>query len=969
MSTVAALDTYFTEIQRKSRQPESREHAYRPALQGLLESLSDFEAINDAARIKGVGAPDFIIKRGDVRVAFVEAKDVGEDLSRIERTSQFKGYREALPNLLLTDYLEFRWYYEGEHRLTARLAEISRGKLNKDEAGVWKVAQLLDQFAAAQTPTVRSAEELARHMAGMARKIAELIENTLPDTPDLQAQKQAFEETLIPNLTARQFADMYAQTLAYGLFSARVTFSEKHPGKDPKKEFTLHNAFFDLPDTNPFLKDLFQNVARKLSEGVSWLVETLTSLLAHADTDKILEGFGKKTRQEDPVVHFYETFLSAYDPAQRERRGVYYTPEPVVSYIVRSVDHVLKTRFNRPDGLANKDTLILDPATGTGTFLYFVIQHIYEQIVQIGGQRGSWNSYVRDQLLPRIFGFELLMAPYAVAHMKLGIQLQTTGYKFTSGGRLNVFLTNTLEEQVKANQSDLGFSGFIADEANKALAVKRDQPIMVVFGNPPYSGHSANTGTWIRDLVRDYYQVDGKPLGERNPKWLQDDYVKFIRFGQWRIDTTKSGVLAFVTNHGYLDNPTFRGMRQQLMQSFDEIYVLDLHGNSKKREKTPEGGVDQNVFDIQQGVAIGIFIKHPKTAATISHPERRGKVYHADLYGLRAEKYEALYQLDLSSVKWSEFNPQSPYYLFTPQNLDLQAEYDLGWKVTEVFGTGNTQADSGNVYALGIVTHNDLLHIGWSFDEVKTRIAKLADSNLSDSDVLRQLPIQESRYWNTAREREKVRQSNWSANIWRIYYRPFDWRHIYYEPSLMEIGRGGASKKVMTRAKNSSLNLMVSRGYEIDGFEHVLVADAVAVHHAATRKEGNYFFPLYLYPDPNENTLFSTLPGDWPRGENGRTPNLNPKFVKDMESRLGLTFQPHPEMNSVMGGVIRTLYLKPLSPEYRVLSTLHPKTSSITPTRSSTAQPTASVTPNFSKSTFPACRSPRMLTYSAPSAA
>ena len=401
----------------------------------------------------------------------------------------------------------------------------------------------------------------------------------------------AFQKTLLPGLDQAKFADMYAQTLAYGLFASRVNYSG-----DPVN-FNLRGAAEDIPRTNPFLRDLFYHSRFDLGSRLTWMVESLVEVLRHSDMDSILAHFGRRTQQTDPVLHFYETFLSAYNPTLRETRGVYYTPEPVVKYIVRSVDHILKTRFDRPRGLADKDTLILDPALGTGTFLYFVIEQIKERFE---GQRGLWKGYVEEHLLPRIFGFELLMAPYTVAHMNLSLQLKDAGYDFKEGERLGIYLTNSLEEGVK-EKYESAFGGFIEEEANAAAEIKRDKPIMVVLGNPPYSGHSANKGEWIGKLVRDYYFVDGKPLGERNPKWLQDDYVKFIRFGQWRIEQTGEGVLAFITNHGYLDNPTFRGMRQQLLQTFSEIYILNLHGNSLKGEVTPEGNADENVFDIRTG--------------------------------------------------------------------------------------------------------------------------------------------------------------------------------------------------------------------------------------------------------------------------------------------------------------------------------------------------------------------------------
>jgi predicted helicase len=366
---------------------------------------------------------------------------------------------------------------------------------------------------------------------------------------------------------------------------------------------------------------LFNHIAGPdLDDRITWLVDDLAQVLAQADMEAVLKDFGKRTAKEDPVVHFYETFLREYDPKVREMRGVYYTPEPVVSYIVRSIDHVLKTRFNKPQGLADPSVLILDPAVGTATFLYNVIKHIHEGLIK-QGQTGMWNDYVAEKLLTRLFGFELLMAPYAVAHLKLGLLLQETGYQLVeqasspvhSAGqtgasvppRLGIYLTNTLEEAIK--KSELLFAQYIVEEAEAAAHIKKDLPIMAVLGNPPYSGISANasvrsvedpkTGkmkkelTWIGKLIEDYKKVDSKPLGEKNPKWLQDDYVKFIRFGQWRIERTGQGVLGFITNHAYLDNPTFRGMRQSLMNTFTDIYILDLHGNAKKREVADFGEI------------------------------------------------------------------------------------------------------------------------------------------------------------------------------------------------------------------------------------------------------------------------------------------------------------------------------------------------------------------------------------------
>jgi len=638
---------YAKRLEKALVRGDATEQTHRPALQTLVESLKPrVTATNEPKQIE-CGAPDFSVSRntrhGPLTIGYIETKHVGIPLAEVQKSEQLKRYR-TLPNLILSDYLEFRWYVDGQLRASARLADASAaGKLTLARDGAAKVRELLGAFLEHKPEDIAKPEELARRMARLAHMIRNMILTALQSgsaSATLVDLRKAFAEVLIPDLDkpakAGEFADMYAQTIAYGLFAARVN----HSGKAPFKRL---GAASEIPKTNPFLRKLFETITGSdlADEPYAGFVDDLVQLLAHADIDKILEKFGQRTKRQDPVVHFYETFLAAYDKKLRKSRGVYFTPEPVVSYIVRSVDHLLKTRFGCPDGLAdaseiewpktetgevttpfkkNPKVLILDPACGTGTFLYAVVDHIREQFME-RHDAGKWSGYVRKHLLPRLFGFELLMAPYAVAHLKLGMQLaaqdlpelqrENWAYDFKGDERLNVYLTNTLEEAEKKAMGLFGPLRVISEEANAASRIKRDLPIMVVMGNPPYSGHSANKGKWIKKLIDDYKQVDGHPLGEKNPKWLNDDYVKFIRFGQWRIQKTGQGILAFITNHAYLDNPTFRGMRQQLMQTFDEICIMDLHGNTKKKERCPDGSKDENVFDIQQGVAICLMVKLP----------------------------------------------------------------------------------------------------------------------------------------------------------------------------------------------------------------------------------------------------------------------------------------------------------------------------------------------------------------------
>jgi predicted helicase len=605
----------------------------------------------------------------------------------------------------------------------------------------------------------------------------------------------------------------------------------------------------------------------------------------------------------------------------RELRGVYYTPEPVVSYIVRSVDHLLKTRFNRPKGLADENTLILDPACGTGTFLYFVIREIYQKFA---AQKGAWDGedgYVAQHLLSRIFGFELLMAPYAVAHLKLSMELHETGYSFGSDQRLGIYLTNTLEEAAK--KSEKLFAQWISDEANAAASIKRDLPIMVVMGNPPYSGHSANRSweidnrgkkvpNFIGRLLQDYYKVDGQPLGERNPKWLQDDYVKFLRFGQWRIERTGAGVLAFITNHGYLDNPTFRGMRQQLMRAFTDIYILNLHGNAKKKEVCPDASKDENVFDIQQGVAIGVFVRGPvEPVAPLCERRPDGapaelgdgrrsqtgataRVHYADLWGLQKTKYDRLFETDVAACKWATLDPQSPFYFFTPQEIGLRAEYERGWKVT----------DATSESSVGITTGRDKLCVSFAEEEALAKLREFT-SDLPEEQLARKYGLSNKSGWKIERARNAVRKAGVSKNkVCGYLYRPFDSRVLYLDEAVV-----GRSRLETMRNMVGGKNLALCTNREVNGpFRHVLCTRRIANDCAVSlqTRERTYLFPLYLYPSVGREKRGqgqlalsgrAAVPaagetGRQDAGATGRRPNLNPAFIADLEKRLGLKFVP-----------------------------------------------------------------------------
>ncbi len=864
-----AFNTYIHAIEEELALGNATEHTHRPALKTLIEALGDgIVATNEPRRVE-CGAPDFVITRASTTIGYVEAKDVAKSLDEAEHSEQLQRYRGSLTNLILTDYLEFRWYVDGERRLSACLGTPTReGMVKRDKAGIEAVTWLFDDFLSHQAAPVGTPRELAQRMARLTHMIRDLIIAAFtkePDSGSLHAQFTAFKDNLIPDLSAEQFADMYAQTIAYGLFAARCISSNG-------ASFTRLEAAQNLPRTNPFLRKLFQYIAGyDLDDRIAWLVNDLAQLLAQADMEAILKDFGKRTAREDPVLHFYETFLAAYDYKLRKSRGVYYTPEPVVSYIVRSIDHLLKTRFNRHQGLADDNTFILDPAVGTATFLYMVINETNDSLVALG-QGGLWNDYVAEKLLPRIFGFELLMAPYAMAHLKLGLLLKETGYQFEKEQRLGVYLTNTLEEAVK--HSEAIFANWITDEANAAAEIKKDKPIMVVLGNPPYSGHSANKGEWARELVEIYKKDCPELYKPAQAKWLQDDYVKFIRFGQWRIDRTGQGILGFITNHAYLDNPTFRGMRQSLMNTFSDIYILDLHGNTKKRESIPDGGKDENVFDIQQGVSIALFVKEPGKTG-------QATVHYADLWGLRGDwpnpqqgtKYYALAELDIASTDWLELQPNSPFYFFVPKNEDFRLEYERLWKLPDIM-------DQNGDPAPGIVTTHDEFAISWNADEAKNKVNRLIETNSEDEarDLFR---LCSQMQWNYERAKRELLTNEWEKEIKPILYRPFDIRWTVYDSNVAVHRR----ERVM-RHMLAGENLGFCTNKEVNGdFHHVLCSRDLINDCTVSlqTKERTYLFPIYLYSTKRE-----VASGLYKAEE--RRPNLNPEFIKAFSEKLGLAF-------------------------------------------------------------------------------
>jgi predicted helicase len=856
---------YLDNINQRYKLGNATEHTFRGDLQQLIESLvPTIRATNEPKR-QTCGAPDYILTKKDIPVGYIEAKDIGDrDLEGAKKTGnkeQFDRYKASLDNLIFTDYLNFYLYRYGEFVTKISIGEITEKGIKPLPENFETFENFIKDFCTYIGQTIKSSKKLAEMMAGKARNLSGVIDKALTNDEEnqedstLKDQMNAFKEILIHDITPKGFADVYAQTIAYGMFAARL-----HDATLPT--FSRQEAAELIPKSNPFLRKLFGYIAGiDVDDRIKWIVDDLVNIFLACNVEQMLKNYGKSTKMEDPIIHFYEDFLSEYDPKLRKARGVWYTPAPVVNFIVRAVDDILKTEFDMPMGLADTSKTkimlntqtpdkrsatgykqieqdvhrvqILDPATGTATFLAEVIKHIHKKFE---GQQGIWSNYVENHLIPRLNGFELLMASYAMAHLKLDLLLKETGFKPTKEQRFRVFLTNSLEE----HHPDTGtlFANWLSSEANEANRVKRDTPVMCIIGNPPYSGESANKGEWIMSLMEDYKKEPGgkEKLNERNPKWINDDYVKFLRYGQHYIEKNGSGVLAFINPHGFLDNPTFRGMRWNLLKTYDKIYTLDLHGNSKKKETAPDGSADVNVFDIMQGVSINLFVKTGK-----KKPNELGKVFHFDLFGLREMKYDFLINNSLNTVEYNEIPNIAPNYYFVNKDFDEQSIYDIGFKVNEIFKSNN----------VGIVTSKDAILI----NEAKNELIKNVEE-----------------YYKIKADYNIVK---------KISYRPFDEKYIYYDAKLIERAR---EKSMQHFFNGNNIGLVIARQC-VGNWQYIFVSKLIGEFNltgtAGRFGSGNYF-PLYLYPDTNaQQTIDQTTE---------RTPNLNIEIVNQIAEKLGLEF-------------------------------------------------------------------------------
>lgn len=833
------FEQYLKAITIKFTHLETSEMGYRSdfeiLLQGIFETIKVRRIDHDAKAAKG-NKPDFVVLNHDVPILYIEAKDIGISLDKVEKSEQMTRYF-GYANLVLTDYIEFRFYRNGiryEEPIKIANYDIKNRALELIPANYEFVAKTMLDFAQSHKEPIRSGGHLSKIMGGKAQRIRDNVRQFLSSDSERNAELlkvyNTFKELLVHDLTKESFADMYAQTLVYGLFAAR--YHDK-----TEDNFTRLEARDLIPKSNPFLRQFFDHIiGPDFDKRLEYIVDELCVVFSHANVPDLMEEYFKGEKHEslkkgpDPIIHFYEDFLEEYDPILRKKMGAYYTPLPVVEFIVNAVDELLVKEFGLVRGLSdnskNSDgthkVQVLDPAVGTGTFISAVIGKVYSEILK-RGQKGSWPAYVQNDLLPRLHGFELMMTPYTIAHLKLSIAFEKTGFKYFNNKRLGIYLTNSLESNLGQMKfpTSFGLAESIAEESKEASKIKNETPIMIVLGNPPYAGESSNkdfTGHIVYKL-----EPAGGKLQEKNSKWLNDDYVKFIRFAESLIEKNDDGIVAMITAHGYIDNPTFRGMRSHLMNTFNKIYILDLHGNSNKKEKAPDGSEDKNVFDIKTGVSIFFGVKNKVEKSD------KGSIYQADLFGKRVSKFGFLNNNSISTVKWTKIIPVGPNYEWVALDKTIKKEYEGGISLNRMFTN----------ISIGLQSHRDNLVTDYNKKSLSNRFRKI----FSNEDLLGlkiSLNLKESNDWKLQSAINKETEFK-EPLIRELTYRPFDERYIYYSDNFVDRTR----KAIGNRITKESLVLNFPKITKLS-WNHILVTKSLPTA-ISLDINGTYFAPLFLY--------------------------------------------------------------------------------------------------------------------------
>jgi len=815
------------------------------------------------------------------------------------------------------------------HELKAKL----RWPVDEKNINKWREAWS-SAFILRNQEVITTSKDLAIRLAALAQRIRERVKKVLElenANGTMRQLYRAFQETLIHDLKEDDFADMYAQTIAYGLLAARMS---------RPMGITSSNITDMVPNTNPFLRDIlgtFITAGGRQGKidfdelGVQEIVELLNSPETHMEA--ILRDFGNRTRQEDPVIHFYELFLTEYDKKKKVQRGVFYTPQPVVSYIVRSVHELLQKEFGLADGLADITTWgeltkinknmkipegasptepfvqILDPATGTATFLVEIIDIIHKTMIAKWTKQGFmalefpqlWNEYVPMHLLPRIYGYELMMAPYAIAHMRLGLKLFETGYRFgPDTPRANIYLTNSLEPagEVGPHRKFELLAPALAHEAKAVNEIKWNKRFTVVVGNPPYAKASQNQGAWIDAIMEEYKHTVRK--AETQIQALSDDYAKFIRLGHFLLEQSQIGILGYITNNGYLDGPLFRDMRSSLISFFENISILNLHGDSRKGFTPPDGQADQNVFDIQQGVSISLLSRVKKL---IDEP----RVFYYEIWGAREAKYFDLQSNSITPGNYKILEPTPPHYLFIPIIKETEREFNSGWHLYDIFGTGNHELDNHESYGAGFVTQQDKFAISFDSETLLKNVNEFLDKKVSEEVLWEKYEFCSTNQWSFQKAQQELLGVNISKLTSHCLYRPFDYRYTVFNRNICTIVRN----RITHQFDEPNVALLTTRRITRAPFNNVFVTNTYTEYKVASHDRNTIIFPLWINSGNNKD--------EYGFFGSHRRLNFNPQFLNTIALKMGIKQFNSGEVTGEMDPleIFQYIYAVLHSPNYR----------------------------------------------------
>lgn len=870
------------------------ELSFRTSLENLLKSFVSekgykLSVIHEAKRQKE-GQPDFKIKNElGINIGYVETKPIGENLEQVLESRQLSKYRSISENIIVTDYLHFILIKKGKPVDDVSLLTPDQllQKISISQDRYHSLESLLTIFFDNEPEPITNPKDLAIKLSNRAKYLRQFcLEELQGETKTkIDALYDVFQKSLLPDLDQKNFADIYAQTITYGLFLAFLNCENS-------ELLNERTAYDFLPQSYSLVKELFHEL-EQFPQSVLWVIDEIISILKCVDLESLLKemSYGKTQQKTfvDPYIYFYEDFLSHYDKHLKKLQGVYYTPTPIVSFIVRSINNLLRDKFAIYDGFINNQVTVLDFACGTGTFLVDVFRSAIQEAQKLG-DNVTVQKEVNNHMLNNFYGFELMVAPYVVAHLKISQFLKENNCPIAADKRLKIFLTNTLNTTELAT---FPFLPTLTSEGKLANEVKK-QPILVILGNPPYNNRSSNVNEWIMGLVGDYKPVDEKKLN------LNDDYIKFIRFAHWKMQNIDQGIVGIITNNSFLSGVTHRKMRGELLNSFDEIYILNLHGSSHRRETCPDGSKDENVFDIQQGVAISIFVKKKQR-------DSKGRVFSYDLYGLKENKYKSLEENDVSiikselpidefnqkfkSTKWGGDRFKDDLNFFVLKDSRSILDYGGFWGITEIFKHYNS----------GIQTKRDKLTVQFSKENLRKILFDF--SRLDDRDIRDKYKLPpDGRDWSIESARRNLAKTNYDeANFQQIHYRPFDIRWTYFT---------NKSKGFLAYPRYETMNNLVNRDNIGFVFMRQVVLNAPYSHFFVVKEpidlkllrssEGTDFIsPLYIYMPANTSTK-SLL--------EGRSVNFNEEFREFLKTSYPFECTPMQVLAYIYAVTHSTIY-------------------------------------------------------------